>query len=526
MLLILISIFILLAFAGGYFLYRSRRPYYLYLEIESFPEEVPSVSPLYSLFSRKKPWTFSRFIYALNNLKGDRAFRGIFIDLSRYRLNLSQTYELRETLRRLKEGRKIICYSTWYSEPAYYLATICDEIYMAPSGYIEIPGLVMQNMYFRELFDTLNIIPQFVHKEEYKSAVEPFTRREPSKYDLEQRKRLMDIYYENLVKALRERGIDEPDSLINNYAILYGKETERAGLTDGLVYKDSVEDILKEKFRGARRVKGVKIRRGSLFARNRVVVVVANGPIVDADTYNPLEESTTIGTGLAEVLRKLHKDKSVKAVVLRVNSPGGSALTSDIIAHEVRKLARDKLVVVSMGLVAASGGYYISTYANRIFLNPFTITGSIGVLYGKLAMEDFFRNKLHINPFVMNKGDMADALTMKPLDEKELKRLDEFIDEIYGDFLRVVSEGRNMPVDSVREVAKGRIWVGKDAIRVGIADTIGTVADAIEFARSRVGRSRVVFLKRRYRTRMDLMSLLAFSKESVWMVDFRLLLLR
>ena len=525
MVLYLVAISILIVGIGGYFLYRRSKPYYLHLDIERIPEETPAVSPLYSVFVGKRDLNFSKFMYALDGLSKDKNLRGVFLNLSKYRLNLSQTYELREVLKRLKRDRKIICYAHWYREPAYYLATVCDEIYMAPSGYIEIPGVLMQNMYFRELLDTLHITPQFIHKEEYKSAVEPFTRREPSRYDLEQKNRLLDIYYENLISGIGER-IENPESVVNNYGIVYGREAVDLNLVDSLLYEDQMKEILTERFGNVRKVNRLKATREPIFARKKVVVVVANGPILEEDTYDPAGGTTTIGTGLAEVLRKLQEDKSVSAVVLRVNSPGGSALTSDIIAHEIDKLAKDKLVVVSMGSVAASGGYYISAYSDEIFLNPFTITGSIGVLYGKLATEGFFRDKVYINPFVMKRGEMADALSLKPLDDKQMKRFDELIDKIYGDFLKVVSQGRGLSIDSVRKIAKGRIWVGGDAIRVGIADTIGTIADAIRFARDRVGKSKVVFLKRRYKTKFDLMSLLSFTRESIWMVDFRFLLFR
>ncbi len=521
-----VAIVLLLIFGSalGYYLYRNLRPYYLHLELKSIPEEVPATSGLLSLVSKGRKTSFSRFLYDLSRLEKDGRLRGIYLDLSSYSMNLSQSWELREILRRLKNsGKKILCYAHSYREPAYFLATVCDRIYMAPGGLVEVPGVMSQNLYFRELFDTLGIVPQFVHREEYKSAVEPFTRREPSEYDREQRKRLLEIYYNQLVDALRERGGVNPEEVINDYGFVYGTEALDMGLVDGLVYPDAIEDILKEEFGRAARRKSVPGQKGQVFAFRKVAVVVANGPIVEEDTHNPFEGTTTIGTGLAETLRKLRKDKKVAAVVLRVNSPGGSALTSDIIAHEIKELAKEKPVIVSMGFVAASGGYYISAYGSRIFLNPLTITGSIGVLFGKLAMEDFFRRKLHINPYIMKEGELADAFSFRPVDEKGIERFNRLIDGIYEDFLRVVSEGRGMPIDSVRRIAKGRIWVGEDAVEVGIVDTIGSVVDAIEYAKEKAGVDRVVFVKRKYRTNFDWLSLLSFAKTGFYMVDFRFL---
>ncbi len=508
--------------ALGYYLYRNLRPYYLHLELKSIPEEVPATSGLLSFISRGKGDNFSRFLYKLSRLEKDRRLRGIYLDLSLYSMNLSQSWELREVLGRLREsGKRVLCYAHSYRQSAYFLATACDRIYMAPGGVVEIPGVMSQNFYFRELFDTLDIVPQFLHREEYKSAVEPFTRREPSPYDREQRERLLEIYYHQIAEALGSRGASNPDELINEYGFLYGREALDLGLVDSLLYPDEVEDMLKEEFGRATKRRSIPSRRESIFAFKKVAVVVASGPIVEEDTHNPFEGTTTIGTGLASTLRKLRRDRRVAAVVIRVNSPGGSALTSDIIAHEVRKLAQEKPVVISMGFVAASGGYYISAYGNEIFLTPLTITGSIGVLFGKLAMEDFFRRKLHINPFVMKRGELADAFSLKPVDEKGIERFNKLIDEIYGDFLKVVSEGRDMPVDSVREIAKGRIWVGEDGIRAGIVDTIGSVVDAIEYARKEAGGGSVVFVRRKYRTNFDWMSLLSFARTGFYMVDFR-----
>lgn len=523
----LVAIVLLLIFGSalGYYLYRNFRPYYLHLELKSVPEEVPATSGLLSLVSKKRKDNFSRFLYKLSRLDKDRRLRGIYLDLSSYRMNLSQSWEIREVLRKLRDsGKKILCYAHSYREPAYFLATACDRIYMAPGGVVEVPGVMSQGLYFRELFDTLDIVPQFVHREEYKSAVEPFTRREPSEYDKEQRKRLLEIYYESLVNALNERKDVNPDEVINDYGFLYGREAMQTGLVDELIYPDAMEEILKEEFGKAAKKKSIPAPGSPLFAFKKVAVVVASGPIVEEDTHNPFEGTTTIGTGLARTLRRLRKDKNVAAVVLRVNSPGGSALTSDIIAHEIRELAKEKPVIISMGFVAASGGYYISAYGNRIFLNPLTITGSIGVLFGKLAMEDFFRRKLHINPYIMKEGELADAFSLKAVDEKGLERFNRLIDEIYEDFLKVVSEGRGMPLDSVRKIAKGRIWVGEDAIEVGIADTIGSVVDAIEYAKEKAGRARVVFVRRKYRTNFDWMSLLSFARTGFYMVDFRFLL--
>ncbi len=510
--------------ALGYYLYRNLRPYYLHLELKSIPEEVPATGGILSLVSREKKQSFSRFLYGLASLEKDRRLRGIYLDLTLYRMGLSQSWELRQIIERLRQsGKKVLCYAHSYRESAYFLATACDRIYMAPGGVLEIPGVMTQNLYFRELFDTLDIVPQFVHREEYKSAVEPFTRREPSQYDRQQRERLLEIYYDQITRSIQSRNISKPESLINEYGFLYGREALETGLVDSLVYPDEMEDILRDEFGRAAKRRTVPSRRGSILPFRKVAVVVADGPIVEEDTHNPLEGTTTIGTGLASTLRRLRKDKRVSAVVIRVNSPGGSALTSDIIAHEIRKLAQEKPVIVSMGFVAASGGYYISAYGSKIFLTPLTITGSIGVLFGKLAMEDFFRRKLHINPYIMKKGELADAFSLRPVDDRGMERFNRLIDEIYGDFLRVVSEGRGLPLDSVRKIAKGRIWVGEDAIRAGIVDTIGSVVDAIEYAREKVGGGSVVFVKRKYRVNFDWLSLLSFARTGFYMVDFRFL---
>ncbi len=517
--LILLSILLLIVLIFAFVLVRrANQPYYLTLKPTTIMEDAPKTE-LSILQIGKSKYSFPQFVYSLYLYAKDKRLKGIYLNLSDFAFNWNQTYELREVLKRFKEeGKRIVCYAHAYSTKSYFLATVCDEIYMPRSGFLDIKGFAMEIWYFREMFDSLGIEPQFIKYEEYKSAIEPFINREPSEYDVEQRTRLLELYMEEFKKALTQRGVENPQALMDEKGILTSKEALENGLVDGFKYESELEEYLREVFQKAKK-KTFKIRKDRGFTRKKIVVVSAEGAITTKDTYNPVHNTLTIGYGLANFLKKLRKDKNVVAVVLRVNSPGGLALTSDVIANEVRKLSEEKLVIVSMGNVAASGGYYISAYASRIHATPLTITGSIGVIGGKLALEGMLRRKFHINPYVFKMGRFSDIYTTRKLETSSLERLEELIRTIYEDFLNVVSEGRNMDKDSVRNIAKGRIWIGKDALDVGIVDSLGGILSAIEFAKDSFPNAKVSFASRKYNLNLDVLGLGILLEENVWLLD-------
>ncbi len=438
---------------------------------------------------------FYDFIKNVDENLRNKQVKGIILNLSKANLDLAQAEELRNLMR--NSNKEFICYADAYDYKSYYVATACKEIVLNPNGNITFIGFYMKKMYLKEFFDSLGIVPQFEHFEEYKSAVELLTRNNASEYDREQRERILKLTYEKIKSdILSLRKIDNLDSLFNYGIFVNPDDAKKLNLIDKIAYEDEL-------------LKNYKISKAKRYAsyewknqinRNKIALVFVEGPIVDEDVYNVFDNSTTIGRNFAKLLKKLSKDKSIKAIIIRVNSPGGSAFTSDLIAKEVKNLSKDKLVIVSMSRVAASGGYYISAYADKIFVDDLTITGSIGILGGHLAFDGFYKKKLHINFDTFKIFEHSDAFNFgRPLDSFEVSVLRKELEYGYNRFLKVVAEGRKLSIDSVRKIAKGRVWIGKDAKEIGIVDTIGGILDAINYAKSIYKNADIVVYTRKFK---------------------------
>ncbi len=412
--------------------------------------------------------------------------------LSNARLSLSQIEEIRNLIK--NSNKEIICYADEYNYKNYYLATACKKIVINPNGSIYLSGLYMKREYYKELLDSLGIVVQFEHFEEYKSAIEPFTRTNASQYDREQRERILKVIYEKIKQdILSSRKIENLDSLFNFGIWINPEDAKKLNLIDDIQY----ENELLKKYRISKLKNYVSYEWEDQF-KQKIALLFVEGPIIDKDLYNVFDNSTTIGKNFARLLEKLEKDNSVKAVIIRINSPGGSAFMSDIISNEIKKLAKKKLVIISMANVAASGGYYISAYANKIFANNLTITGSIGILGGYLATDGFFKKKLYINYDRFKIFEHSDIFSGRVLDSFEISKLREELKYGYEKFLKVVSEGRNIEVDSLRKIAKGRVWIGSDAKNIGLVDSIGGVLDAVNYAKSKFKKADIVIYTRKF----------------------------
>ncbi|MEO0145195.1 MAG: signal peptide peptidase SppA [candidate division WOR-3 bacterium] len=470
-----------------------RRKYYSKVDIYEYKEDKVSGMPGFGFVKIDDiPKNFYEFISELKEKLKNKDIKGIVFNLSKANLNLSQVEEIRNLLK--NSNKETICYADEYNYKTYYLASACKKIIINPNGSISFIGFYMKNTYYKELFDSLGIVAQFEHFEEYKSAIEPFTRNNASEYDREQRERILKVRYEKMKKdILSSRKIENFDSIFN-YGVFINSETaKKLNLIDDISY----ENELFEKYKTSKPKNYTSYEWENQF-KEKIALVFLEGPLIDKDLYNVFDKTTTIGNNVVKLLEKLNKDKSIKAVILRVNSPGGSAFTSDLIANEIKKLSKNKLVIVSMANVSASGGYYISAYANKIFANEMTITGSIGILGGHLATDGFFKKKFHINYDVFKIFEHSDAFSGRTLDSVELLILKDELKYGYEKFLSVVSEGRKIDKDSLRKIAKGRIWIGKDAKDIGLVDTIGGILDAINYAKSKFKRAEVVIYARKF----------------------------
>jgi protease-4 len=405
--------------------------------------------------------------------------------------------EVRRALEAFKNTDKtIIAYDRDWSEREYYLASIADELLLDPMGTLQINGLSSQTAYFADALEQYGIGAQVVRVGEYKSAVEPFVRNDRSDESTEQTQALLeDLWRDFLASAARHRPIEvaQFQTLANESGIILADRAVEGKFVDRAAYSDEVIEQLQElsemeedkaSFRQidigkyARATEIINDGTSQRSSDNQIAIVYANGAIVAGEgTVNQVG-----GERFAKQLRELQTDEDVKAVVLRVNSPGGSALASEVIRQELANLREDKPVIVSMGNVAASGGYWISMDADRIFAEPSTITGSIGV-FGLLINVQEIANENGISWDIVKTSPYADSATIsRPKSEEELENVRQIVNEIYDRFITKVSETRDIDKQRVNEIARGRVWSGVDAKEVGLVDELGGLDAAIAAA--------------------------------------------
>jgi protease-4 len=401
--------------------------------------------------------------------------------------------EVRQALQTFRDsGKPIYAYvgDAW-QERDYYLTSVADTIVQHPSGLLELNGFSSEGIFFADALDQFGIGMQILRVGEYKSAVEPFIQNSRSPEDRQQTQQLLsDLWSEFLTVAAENRDFtpQQLQTIVDQQAILLSEQAQTTGLVDRVAYEDEVIADLKEltgedkdtsSFRRVSLARyGDIANRNQPRSRNQIAVVYAQGNIVSGASSG----RSIGGTSLVSTLRTVRNEDDVKAVVLRVNSPGGSATASEQIAREVLLIANEKPVIVSMGNYAASGGYQISAYANQIFASPGTVTGSIGV-YGLLPNFQEIANENGISWDSVNTGRYADIGTVsRPKTPEELAIVQRVVDQIYDQFLTMVSESRELPRAQVEEIAQGRVWSGVEAQRLGLVDELGGIEDAIEAA--------------------------------------------
>lgn len=407
---------------------------------------------------------------------------------------MAKAQEFRRQLRALSEAGKFVeCYFETVGEGTngtlgYFLATGCDRIYLAPVGSVNLLGLYADAVFLRGTLEKLKVEPEFLTVGEYKSAGEQFTRTEHSAEARQALDAVLDGEYRQIVEAIAEaRGLapDEVTRLIDT-APHTAEEALAAGLVDELLYPDQFKDRVEELAGAEPHLVHLDAfhHRGSLRG-GRIAVVFAAGTIVrGAGGLEPWTEELFLGADdMTETFRDLAEDPSIAAVVLRIDSPGGSALASDLILREMELLAAEKPVVVSMSDVAASGGYYIASKAHRIVAEPATITGSIGVVAGRFATATLERETLGFSHDPLARGANAGLWSdPAPFTPEERAKVAALMDDVYRAFVTHVSQGRDMPVDEVDRVARGRVWLGSDAHRLGLVDELGGLDRAVALA--------------------------------------------
>jgi protease-4 len=434
----------------------------------------------------------------IEKAKSDPNIKGIFLDLGFVPSGISTIREIRQALVDFKtSGKFIIAYGEVYSSLAYYIGSVADKIYLHPDGAIEFKGFGANLFFLKGTLEKLDIDMQVIRHGKYKSAVEIFSEDKMSDANREQlNKMITDIWGTVLtdISASRNLGRDQLNLIADNLDAFDSDKAFAAKMVDGLYHKDQLNAELrnmlglgeKDKIKTVSLAKYTQVPSSvnEKVSGNKIAVVYAIGSITDGKG-----DDKTIGSEkMSEAIRQARESDKVKAIVLRVNSPGGSATASEVIRREVELAVQVKPVIVSMGDVAASGGYWISASASKILADPSTITGSIGVFGLIPNMKDFFGNKLGIsfdNTLTNKYADFPNV--SRPLSDYETMMLERQVDKIYNDFLGLVSAGRKMEKSQVDSIGQGRIWSGTDAKALGLIDDFGGLQDAINLAAEMAG---------------------------------------
>ena len=471
----------------------------LYMKLDKPITDREPASPLeFSRFSRKKNLGLNEILRKIEKAKTDENIKGIYIETAFVAAGLATVEEIREALLDFrKSGKFVIAYSEIYTQKAYYLATAAEKILYNPSGYFNMTGLRVQTTHLKKALDKLNIEPVIVRVGEYKGAVEVYELDKMSKENKEQLQRLVTVFWDNICTNISNKRRISKDSLnylIDNLKLSDPTEVLKYGLVDSLVQKGDVISYLKEltDIPEKKELRSIKLTKYAKLVKNlvqkgisakKLAVIYASGEIIrgEGENYN------IGGERFAREIRKARSDSSIKAIVLRVNSPGGSALASEVIYDEIQKTKGVKPIVVSMGDVAASGGYYISCAADSILANPNTVTGSIGIFSIFFNGKGFF-DKLGITFDVAKSHEYSDFLSgTRKLEREEIDYLQHMLEYSYDIFISHVSEGRGMDYKEVNNIARGRVWGGNDALDVKLIDKFGGLQDAIETATKMAG---------------------------------------
>ena len=430
---------------------------------------------------------------ALEKAKTDDKIKGIYLHLDNVPAGMATTEEIRNALLDFKKsGKFIVAYSNGYDQKAYYLSTVADELLVHPEGGLDFRGLSASVMFLKGTLEKLELEPQIIRHGKFKSAIEPLILDKMSAANREQTSTYMNALWNRMLEGIssaRKISVEELTKLANTAAIRNTKDAVKYKLADKTAYEDEVLANLRKRVGLEKETDKIKfISLGKYFdapdkekekAKDKIAVIYASGNIVDGQG----EDDNIGGDRIAATIRKARLDEKVKAIVVRVKSGGGSALASDVMWREVVLAKKAKPVVVSMGDVAASGGYYISCAADRIFASPNTITGSIGVFGVLLNAKKMFNNKLGITIDTVRTNKFADmGAAYRPLTDQEREIIQTGVEDIYTTFITHVGEGRKISTANVDSIGQGRVWAGTDAKRINLVDEFGGLKDAIAYA--------------------------------------------
>lgn len=469
----------------------------LHINLNESLVDAPSKNPMGTFDLMSMTQTSQLTIYdalrALESAAKDERIEGIYINMvGGGSADMTLLEELRAAIIQFKQsGKWVVAYNETYSQGVYYISSVADKVYMQPEGTFDWSGLEMSTIFFKGLFDKLGIKVDILRPTacKYKSAVEPYFLTEMSDENREQMQELADHMWGVIVDGVAEsRGVsaEELNRLADELAVVLPSQALEHKLIDGVKYADQMEALFEEEY-GIEEPEYISLGdyASSLItdpkraSAPKVAIVYANGDVIDGSG----SDDNIYGYTLSQTLREVAEDDDIKSVVLRVNSPGGSALASDLIWREMENLKAKKPVIVSMGSYAASGGYYISAPADAIVADRSTLTGSIGVFGMMPSFGDALEDKLGITvDAVKTNANAGMGNGFEALSSTQYRAMMQGVDRVYERFTSLVAEGRNLTIERVLEIAEGRVWSGEQAQKIGLVDTCGGLTSALAIA--------------------------------------------
>lgn len=448
---------------------------------------------------------------SLTKAAKDDRIKGIYLKSSYAPIGMAHAQEIRKALIEFKEsGKFIIAHGNYYSQKGYYLASVSDKIYLTPTGSVDFKGLATYVQFIKGTLEKIGIKPEIIRHGKFKAAIEPLILDKMSDANREQNLTYIQSIWSEITKEIGESrniSVEELNKIADNLSIRDDKTAIEYKFIDQLKYKDEVINELKElsDIKTSKDLRTISIadyakapfkdKESKGLAKDKIAIIYAQGTVVD-------EEGDIYSIGydnIPDAIRKAAKDSTVKAIVLRVNSGGGSALTSEIIWNEVNKAKAVKPIIASMGNYAASGGYYILCNSDHIIAEPTTLTGSIGVFGVIMTGEKLLNNTLGLSFDHVKTNEHADfggaampfplfgAIASRPLTQQEKDIIQTGVEQIYDVFITHVAEGRKMTKEAVDEIGQGRIWSGTSALELGLVDELGGLRRAIEVAKEKAG---------------------------------------
>ena len=485
----LILVFAAIRFAGSF----ANRPATvadgstLVLDLEGdVPERLPAEIPIPALQSQRT-MSVEQVWDALRRAAADPRIRGVLFEPRNLDIGFGKMEELHDEIVQFrKSGKPIVTYLHTPSAREYYAAVATDKIFLSPEDNLDVKGVATESIFFKQTLDKLGVKAEVIHAGKYKDAGDMFTQTSMSPETREQLNAILDQYYGNLISTIAEGRKKQPDAvraLIDDGPFL-AKDALSDGLVDSLGYEDQAAQEMQSRLKQSslKRISGRAYEKGATAqaGARRVALVVGQGMITAGTGNDTADDENFTGTGFIKLLKQVENDSSIQGVILRIDSPGGDAVASDDILHEVKNLSRKKPLVVSMSDTAASGGYYVAATGDPIIAYPNTLTGSIGVVFARFALHGLL-DKAGVDAQLLTRGRYADIdSSYMPLSDAERQKLTGQIDAFYRAFVSRVAEGRKKSFDQIEPLAQGRVWVGSQAKDNGLVDQLGGLDRAIE----------------------------------------------